>query len=55
MESHFEQVDSRFEQVLAVVDRTQTLMEKQRSENRIVLDGIKVLSERQDRVEREAW
>jgi hypothetical protein len=51
MESRFERVESRFEQVLAVVHRTQTLMEEQRSENRIVLDGIKNLSERQDRFE----
>jgi predicted nucleic acid-binding Zn-ribbon protein len=46
-----QKMESRFEQVLAVVHRTQTLMEEQRNENRIVLDGIKAISERQDRAE----
>ncbi len=44
-------MESKFEQVIAIVHRTQTLMEEQRSENRIVLDGIKALSERHERVD----
>jgi hypothetical protein len=51
IESLNHKMDSKFEEVFAVAHRTQTLMEEQRSENRIVLDGIKALSERQDRVE----
>lgn len=40
-----------FSEVLVSVHRTQVLMEEQRSENRIVLDGIKNVLERMDRVE----
>ena len=42
---------SKFNEVLVSVHRTQVLMEEQRSENRIVLDGIKNVIERMDRVE----
>ncbi len=46
--------EGKIEKVLSVVHRTQTLMEEQRSENRIVLDGLKSVIERQDRAEEEA-
>jgi hypothetical protein len=41
------------QEVVAEIHRTQALMEEQRGENKIVLDGIKALMERQDRVEEE--
>jgi outer membrane murein-binding lipoprotein Lpp len=44
-------MDSKFEQVIAMSHRTLTLMEEQRGENRIVLDGLQTLNERQDRME----
>lgn len=44
-------VEGKISEVLAVVHRTQALMEEQRSENRIVLDGLKSVMERQDRME----
>ena len=44
-------VEGKIEEVLAVAHRTQALMEEQRSENRIVLDGLKAFTERQDRFE----
>ncbi len=47
-------LDGRIDQVLSSVHRTQTLMEEQRGENKIVLDGIKSVMERQDRAESEA-
>ena len=46
-----QEVYAKFEQVMVVVHRTQVLMEEQRGENRIVLDGLKTVLERQDRVE----
>jgi chromosome segregation ATPase len=46
-------LDSKIEKVIVAVHQTQILMEEQRGENRIVLDGIKTLNERQDRVERD--
>ncbi len=45
-------MESRFDQMLVVSHRTQVLMEEQRSENRIVLDGLKTVLDRQDRIER---
>jgi uncharacterized protein YhaN len=47
-------MDIGFEQLIANSHRTQVLMEEQRSENRIVLDGIKSVMERQDRMEVQA-
>jgi hypothetical protein len=44
-------LSSKIEQVLVSVHRTQILMEEQRGENRIVLDGISSVFERQDRLE----
>ena len=41
------------QQVLVSVHRTEVLMEEQRGENKIVLDGIKNLWERQNRIETE--
>ena len=46
-------LESKIEQVLVAVHRTQTLMEEQRSENRIVLDGLQNVIQRQDRMETE--
>lgn len=46
-------LDSKIDKVLASVHRTQALMEEQRSENKVVLDGLKNVTERQDRVEDE--
>jgi hypothetical protein len=45
---------SRIDQVVGGLHRTQALMEEQRGENKIVLDGIKSVMERQDRAEEEA-
>ncbi len=44
---------SKFDESLAVAHRTQVLMEEQRNENRIVLDGLKTVIERQNRMETE--
>ncbi|MBI4403492.1 MAG: hypothetical protein HY537_04990 [Deltaproteobacteria bacterium] len=44
-------LSAKIEQVMVSVHRTQVVMEEQRGENRIVLDGIKTLMERQDRIE----
>ena len=46
-------LNSKIEQVLISVHRSQVLMEEQRGENRIVLDGIKNIFERQERVEKD--
>jgi hypothetical protein len=51
--ARIDDLDGRIEKVFAVVHRTQALMEEQRGENRIVLDGIKSVMERQERVEEE--
>lgn len=53
MVSGFSQMNSEFELLRADVHRTQVLMEEQRVENRIVLDGLKNLIDRQDRLERD--
>lgn len=45
------ELGAQIQQVLVSVHRTQTLMEEQRSENRVVLDGLKNVTERQDRME----
>ena len=45
------ELKGEIQQVLVAVHRTQALMEEQRSENRIVLDGLKNVIERQDRIE----
>ena len=39
------------EQVLAGVHKTQVMMEQQRSEDRAVMDGLKTVSDRQNKVE----
>lgn len=44
---------SQMQEVLKSVHHTQVLMEEQRSENRIVLDGLKNMMDRQDRIESE--
>ena len=48
VQSEVQSVQSEVQKVLAASHRTQTLMEEQRSENRIVLDGLKTVLERMD-------
>jgi hypothetical protein len=50
-ESKFAQVDSRFEQILSEISRIGILVEEQNSRNRIVLEGLAGLWQRQDRIE----
>lgn len=45
------ELKASIEDLKVSVHRTQVLMEEQRGENKIVLDGIKTLIERQDRLE----
>lgn len=47
----FNQTDSKLEQVLSEVARVGTLVEEQNSNNRIVLEGLTGLYQRQDRNE----
>src|SRR5262249_18089130 len=51
MESVHQKLGAQIQEVLVSVHRSQTLMEEQRGENRIVLDGLKNVTERQDRIE----
>ena len=51
VKAELHEVKGRVDQVLVAVHASQVLFEEQRSENRIVLDGIKMVMERQDRVE----
>jgi hypothetical protein len=44
-------LDFKIEKVVVAVHQTQILMEEQRGENRIVLDGIKNLVEKHERIE----
>ena len=44
-DSQFESLKTRMEEHIAISHRTQVLMEEQRSENRIVMDGITALRE----------
>lgn len=44
------EVGSQIQPVISSVHRTQALMQEQRGENRIVLDGLKNVTERQDRM-----
>lgn len=46
----FKKIESQMQQMLAQTHRTLALMEEQRSENRIVLDGYKSVMERMDRI-----
>lgn len=50
--ARFNQVDARFEQVLSEIARIGILVEEQNSRNRIVLEGLSGLWERQERVEK---
>ena len=51
VESFRHELKSDIEKVIVSVHRTQVLMEEQRGENRIVLDGIKTMMDRQERLE----
>ncbi len=57
LDSKIDSVEStlsgKIQEVLVAVHRTQALMEEQRGENRIVLDGLKNLMDRQDHLENE--
>lgn len=51
MDQKFEVMNGQLQQVIASTHRAEVLMEEQRSENRIVLDGIKTMIDRQNRTE----
>jgi chromosome segregation ATPase len=51
--AEFSSLRSEVQQVLVAVHRSQALMEQQRGENRIALDGLKNVTERQDRMDGE--
>jgi tetrahydromethanopterin S-methyltransferase subunit G len=51
IDSRFNQMDSKFEQVLSEVARVGLLVEEQNSRNRVVLEGLTGLWQRQERVE----
>jgi hypothetical protein len=53
LDSKISTLDSKIEKTIGNTHRIQVLMEEQRSENRIVLDGLKNMMERQDRLEAE--
>jgi hypothetical protein len=53
LDSKISVLDSKIEKTIANTHRIQVIMEEQRSENRIVLDGLKNMMERQDRLESE--
>lgn len=53
VDGRFNDMDSNFQLLRADVHRTMVLMEEQRAENRIVLDGLKVVIDRQERIEQE--
>ena len=51
VDSRFDQMDSKFERVLSEVARVGVLVEEQNSNNRVVLEGLTGLWQRQERVE----
>ena len=51
LDSKIELLRSEVKQIGVSAHRTQVLMEEQRSENKIVLDGLKTYIDRQNRVE----
>ncbi len=51
MKAGFNQMDSKFEQVRSDVARIGVLVEEQNSNNRIVLEGLTGLWQRQERIE----
>ncbi len=53
LKAKINEVKSDIQKVLSSVHRTQTLMEEQRSENRVVLDGLITVNEHQNRIELE--
>lgn len=52
LESRFDATDAKIESGQATTDRMLVLMEEQRSENRIVMDALKTVLDRQERMER---
>lgn len=53
LNSRLESIEANTQETLASVHRIQVIVEEQRGENRIVLDGLKTLADRQDRLENE--
>ena len=51
LKGDIQEVKADIQQVLAGVHKTQVLMEQQRSEDRAVMDGLKTMSDRQNKVE----
>ncbi|MBI1861681.1 MAG: hypothetical protein HYR96_12260 [Deltaproteobacteria bacterium] len=51
IDSRFSSIDAKLETIMTMHHRTLVLMEEQRNENRIVLDGLNNLTERSDRME----
>jgi chromosome segregation ATPase len=51
LSGEIQKLSGKIENLTASVHRSQALMEEQRSENRVVLDGIKLLMQRQDRTD----
>jgi chromosome segregation ATPase len=52
IDSRFAQQDSRFDALDSRLSRMELLLEEQNSNNRIVLEGLQALWQRQDRIER---
>jgi cytochrome b len=53
LKSEIHGIKAEVQEVLKSVHHTQVIIEEQRSENRIVLDGLKNMIDRQDRIEQE--
>ena len=53
--SRFEKMDSKIEKLVAVVHRTNALIEAQEDRNRYVLDGYTSLNDRLDKVEKKVF
>ena len=51
VDARFDKIDARFDGLEAMVARMGVLAEEQRADNRIVLEGLQVLWERQDRLD----
>ncbi len=51
VDARFDKMESKFEQVLSEVARVGILVEEQNSKNRVVLEGLTGLFQRQERLE----
>lgn len=52
VDARFSQLDSKIDQVLVVVHGMQAMMEQQYGENRIMLEKLSLINDRQDRLEK---